>query len=298
VTAGTIFEHTKTPLTVWFEVAWQMATNKSGVSAKHLHRLLPVASYPTVWAMLARLRTVMGQDGALLGESGRIVEIDETFLGGPRPGKRGRGADGKTMVVGAVEVNGRRLGRARLAVVPDASADTLHGFITARIVAGTTVRTDGLTSYLTATKGFVHDPINVRASGHPAHEVLPGTHRLFSQLKRWLDGLYQGGVQDSHLSAYLDEFIFRFNRRSSLKRGMVFYRLLQRGVDGAPVTFADLIVNPAPKDMPPEPPTGARPSPTSLDVARADRPWLHAPPLPPTPQPHTTSPNTQPVATF
>jgi len=267
-------------MSVWFEAAWALTTDKSGTTAAHLHRVLTANSYPTVWAMLGRFRSLMSQSGAPLGGPGVVVEVDETFLGGPRPGKRGRGSDGKTLVIGAVEVPAGRkgFGRMRFAVAPNATSSTLRDFITTNIAAGTTVRTDALNSYPSALGGYAHERISVRGSGQPAHEALPAVHRVFSQVKRWLDGVYQGGVQPEHLQEYLDEYVFRFNRRTSNHRGLLFYRLLERAVTADPVTYRDLVRIGAPKPTKPEAPTG-RSTPGTLDVEHAGRPWR---------QPHLT----------
>lgn len=140
VTAGTLLDKTRTPLTVWFEAVWLMVADKTGVSASHLYRVLPISSYQTAWAMLARLRTVMGSaDSEPL--TGR-VEVDETFFGGPRPGKAGRGAAGKTLVAGGIEITAHGWGRVRLAVIEDASASSLQAFVKANIASGSTVVTD------------------------------------------------------------------------------------------------------------------------------------------------------------
>jgi hypothetical protein len=290
-TSGTIFDKTRIQLTVWFEAAWQMATTKHGTTAAHLHRMLPVHSYPTVWAMLGRLRSLMGQTGRLLGGAGGVVEIDETFIGGREPGAMGRGA-GRVCVVGAVEAPdaGKGFGRARLRVVPDVKAPTLRAFIVENIAPGTTLRTDALTSYPHAVGGYVHDPVNVLRSGKQAHESLPGVHRLFSLVKRWLEGIYQGGVQESHLQEYLDEFVFRFNRRRSGARGMVFYRLIERAVAAGPVTYRDLVKAPEPKAVHPAGPTSHR-RPGTLAVEAADRPWRS----PPAPEPRRR-PRAEPAA--
>ena len=261
-------------MSVWFEAAWAFTTDKSGTTAAHLHRVLTAGSYPTVWAMLGRFRSLMAQTGTPLGGPGVVVEVDETFLGGPRPGKRGRGADGKTMVVGAVEVPAGRkgFGRMRFAVIEGATSTTLRGFITANIAAGSTVRTDALNSYPGALDGYAHERINVKGSAQPAHDLLPAVHRVFSQVKRWLDGIYQGGVQPEHLQEYLDEYVFRFNRRTCSHRDLLFYRLLQRAVTASPVTYRDLVRVGAPKTSKPEPPKG-RSTPGTLDVEHAGRPW-------------------------
>lgn len=271
VTSGTMFHRSRVPLTVWFEAAWLMSVSKSGVTAAHLHRVLPISSYQTVWAMLAKFRQVMAPSrSALL--SGR-VEVDETLIGGPRTGAPGRGAAGKTLVAGAIEVTDQGWGRARLAVIPDASAVSLREFITTCIAPGATVVTDGWTSYPSALEGYEHEPINISASGQPAHESLPAVHRLFALTKRLLEGTYQGGGSAEHLGEYLDEFVFRFNRRHSRSRGLVFMRLLQRTTADQAVTYRQLVRIPQAKQVHPSGVTGARSRPGSLDIGARDRPW-------------------------
>lgn len=271
VTAGTIFHKTRTPLTVWFEAVWLMTADKGGVSAAHLQRVLPISSYQTAWAMLARYRQVMSPAGSAPLQG--TVEVDETFLGGPRSGKTGRGALGKTLVAGAIEILPDGWGRARLSVIPDASAPSLRAFITANIALGATVITDGWASYPSALEGYEHDRRNVAASGQPAHESLPAVHRLFALVKRTIDGTYQGAAGTDHLTEYLDEFVFRFNRRHSRNRGLVFMRLLQRAVGGDPITYRALVRDSKPKAVKPSGRTGARRQPGTLDITPAARPW-------------------------
>lgn len=270
-TAGTIFDKTRIPLTVWFEAAWLITTGKNGVSAAHLHRMLPISSYQTAWTMLAKLRTVMRP--ALTRPLTGRVEVDETFIGGPRPGKVGRGAAGKTLVAGAIEVTDTGWGRARLAVITDASATSLKDFVTTHIDKTATVISDGWRSYPPALSGYDHEPVNVSATGKPAHEVLPAVHRLFALIKRMLEGTYQGSGTAEHLPEYLDEFVFRFNRRNSRDRGMVFIRLLQQAVLTDRVTYRELVRVPAPKQNSPRGVAGPRPQPGTLDASPLLRPW-------------------------
>jgi len=237
-------------------------------------RVLGLGSYQTAWTMLHRFRRVMVTPGRdkLSGE----VEVDETFVGGKnKPGKRGRGAAGKVIVAVAVERNtgGRGFGRARLEVIPDASRATLRAFISRNIAPGSTVITDALQSYnIIAGDGFVHEPINVKRSGLKAHEVLPGVHRVASLLKRWLKGTLQGGVSPEQLPAYLEEFTFRFSRRNSRQRGLLFFRLLEQAMETDPVTYKNLVAVPAPKQAKRRPP-GKRSRPGALAVDPLDRPW-------------------------
>lgn len=239
VTAGTLFARTRTPLTVWFEAAWRMTTSKNGVSALELQRTLGLGSYQTAWAMLHRFRLAMGA-----GNKDRLrgrVEVDETFIGGPRSGVRGRGAAGGTVVAIAVErVGNHSLGRVRMKVIPDAKTTTLREFLVTSVAPGSEVVTDGLLAYRKAVVGYEHVFHVVDGSGHQAHEVLPAVHRVAALVKRWIDATYQGGIQSEHLPAYLNEFAFRFNRRRSHAPGMLFYRLIQAAMNAPSATYRDI----------------------------------------------------------
>jgi transposase-like protein len=275
VTAGTVLHGTRTPLTVWFAVAWYMTASKNGVAALTLHRLLGFGSYQTAWAMLHRLRAAMVRPGRdrLAG----VVEVDESFFGGVRTGKRGRGAGGKVLVAVAVELRQPKgFGRCRLRVIPDVKAVSLDSFLRDCVAPGSTLVTDGLTSYPPALgSDYVHRPINVARSGVKASVLLPGVHRVASLVKRWLLGTHQGAVEGDHLQAYLDEFAFRFNRRKSEFRGLLFRRLLEQAVQVEPVSYRSLVTNPAPKSKPPLPPGGSRARARSLarPPSSANRPW-------------------------
>ena len=280
VTSGTMFDKTRVPLTVWFEAIWLFTASKSGVSAAHLHQVLPIGSYQTAWTMLAKLRQVVSTvDSAPL--TGR-VEVDETLIGGVRSGKRGRGADGKVLVVGAIEITETGWGRARMAVIPDASAASLRQFITENIAEGATVVTDAWKSYPPALAGkYTHEPFNISVSGRPAHEPLPAIHRIFALVKRMLLGTYQGGGSAEHLQEYLDEYVFRFNRRHTRQRGLVFMRLLQKAVAAVPTTYRDLVKVSRPKQTRPAGlPATTRSRPGTLDVDPQTRPWLRRRPTP------------------
>lgn len=270
---GTIFHRTRTPLMVWFAAAWYMTSAKNGVSAKTLHRLLGFGSYQTAWTMLHRFRTAMVRPGRdlLTGD----VEVDETFIGGIRPGKRGRGAEGKTLVAVAVELlNPKGFGRCRLRVIPNAQAPTLRSFLLDCVKPGSVVATDGLSSYPIAMgDDYMHKPHLVASSSDPAHVSLPGVHRVASLLKRWLLGTHQGAVEADHLQAYLDEFAFRFNRRRSEFRGLLFRRLLEQAVQVEPVSYRSLVVNPSPKLTKPQPPITHRTYPSLSTGTPPVRPW-------------------------
>ena len=275
-TAGTIFHRTRTPLTVWFAAAWQMTSQKQGVSALGMQRVLGMGSYQTAWAMLHRFRSVMVRRGQ--GRLDGQVEIDETFMGGARPGRYGRSRSEQLVAVAVERLPRKGFGRARLAVVPDASAGSLRELLLDHVEPGATVITDGWISYPKAIgTDYTHEPFNVSASGLTADVPLPGVHRIASLAKRWLLGTHQGAVDPAHLQSYLDEFVFRFNRRTSRARGLLFHRLLQEAVAGAPVTYRELVANPLPKQQPPHPPPGPRSNPASLDLGDAGRPWRDPP---------------------
>ena len=276
-TAGTIFHATRTPLTVWFAAAWHMTSQKHGISALGLKRVLAIGSEQTAWAMLHRFRTAMVRPGRdrLRG----TVEVDETFLGGPEPGRPGRGALGKTLVEVAVEQDGTRLGRCRLAVIDDAGAISLRAFLLAHVEPGSVVLSDGWLAYPPACGAdYLHEPAVIRGSGLAAHELLPGVHRVAALAKRWLLGTHQGGVKPGHLQAYLDEFTFRFNRRRSRARGMLFYRLLEHAVQASPRTYRSLVVGGSSSGRwkMPVPPSDKRVRSESLAGERRDRPWRSA----------------------
>ncbi len=212
-----------------------------------MQKLLGLGSYQTGWTMLHRYRTAMIRPGREV-LTGR-VEVDETFLGSAQPGVRGRGALGKTLVVVAVELRDPRgYGRARMSVIDDAAAATLHKFLVNTVEPGSTVVTDGWAAYPKACRDwFVHEPHPVSGSGHDAHELLPAVHRVASLCKRWLLGTHQGGVLPEHTQSYLEEFCFRFNRRHSRARGLLFYRLLQYAAGAPPLTYRQLVANPRPE---------------------------------------------------
>jgi ISXO2 transposase-like protein/transposase-like zinc ribbon protein len=270
-TAGTIFDRTRTPLTVWFAACWLFATQKDGISALSLKRSLEIGSYQTAWAMLHRLRSVLVRPGRERLQG--TVEVDETFFGGEEPGLRGGRQRGKKSLVAiAVErTQPRGFGRCRIAPLADASASSLRGFLVDHVQEGATVITDGWPSYPAATRElYVHD--RLVAPRDQAARLLPGVHTVASLAKRWLLGTHQGAVDDAHLASYLDEFVFRFNRRRSRSRGLVFYRVLELAAAHDPVRYRDLIANPRPTATPRMPP-GTRGRPASLERPPANRPW-------------------------
>jgi transposase-like protein len=253
-----------------------MTAPKNGVSAKTLHRLLGFGSYQTAWAMLHRFRSAMShaKHDRLSGD----VEVDETMIGGVRPGKRGRGSAGKALVAVAVEqMQPKGFGRCRIQVIPHAETGALRSFLLAHVEPGSTIHTDGLASYPGAAgTAYAHQRTSIKSSGKDAHEVLPGVHRVAALVKRWLMGTHQGSIGADHLQAYLNECAFRFNRRGSHARGMLFYRLLQQSVAMHPMSFRDLVANPKPRKAEqdrPVPPGVRRTAPSSLHVPTPSNPW-------------------------
>ena len=227
-TAGTVFEGAR-KLRRWFLAAWEVTSQKYGASALGLQRTLGLGSYETAWAWLHKLRRAMVRPDRdqLSGD----VEVDETYLGGEEPGITGRRAINRAIVVIAVEMNAGNIGRIRLRQVPNVNATSLQGFIVDVVKPGSLIHTDGWQGYANiASKGFRHRVTVTRTSSQPAHIPFPGVHRVASLLKRWCLGTHQGGISKEHLDYYLDEFTFRFNRRTSKARGLLFYRLLSQAV--------------------------------------------------------------------
>jgi transposase-like protein len=239
LTAGTIFEGTRKPLRVWFMAMWELTTQKYGANALGLQRVLGLKSYTTAWAWLHKLRRAMVRPGRDRLD-GR-VQVDESYVGGEEDGGRGRKTIKKAIVVIAVEVKEDVIGRIRLRHVPNLSATSLQSFVTDVVHHGSTVQTDGLRSYDGLNSlGFGHKVTVVSRSDDPAHVQMPHVHRVASLLKRWLIGTLQGSVSREHLPYYLDEFTFRFNRRTSRARGMLFYRLVEQSLRTGPVHLKQL----------------------------------------------------------
>lgn len=244
VTAGTIFQDTRKPLQMWFRAMWWVTSQKTGASAVGLQQVLGLGSYQTAWTWLHKLRRAMVRPGR--DRLSGLVEVDETYVGGHEDGVIGRGAKAKALVAIAVEKKGRQIGRVRMRVVKDFTAAQLCGFVCDCIEPGSTIRTDGLRSYLTLpSHGYVHDRIIQKNQEETASELMPGVHRVASLLKRWLLGTHQGRVSQAHLGYYLDEYTFRFNRRKSRHRGKLFYRLVQQAVAIEPTSYKQ-IVKPSP----------------------------------------------------
>ena len=213
---------------------WFVTSQKHGASALGLKRVLGLGSYDTAWTWLHKLRRAMVRPGRdqLTG----TIEVDETYVGGVGAKVRGRGAKRKSIVAIAAEIRGRGPGRIRMSVIPDVSAGSLNEFVLNSVQSGAEVRTDGWKGYIgIGAFGYRHVVANISASGDPAPVVMPRVHRIASLLDRWWLGIHQGAIRPSHLEYYLDEFTFRFNRRTSRARGLLFYRLIEQAVNCTPV---------------------------------------------------------------
>jgi hypothetical protein len=241
VTAGTIFDRTRTPLTAWFSACWLFATQEDGISALSMQRSLDIGSYQTSWAMLHRLRSVLARPGRDLLAG--TVEVGEAVVGGGRTG----GADGEVLTGIAVEVDHPGgVGRCRMQVLADGSAGSLTMFAAGAVAVGSQITTR-------------------------AAKPLPSVRLIAAAATRWLLRTHQGSVAEAHLPAYLDEFVFRFNQRQSSNCGMAFYQVLGLATAHNPVRLRDLLASP-------RPPTARARSAFMAQPERpqASRPWRAA----------------------
>jgi hypothetical protein len=247
-TAGTIFQDTRKPLVMWFRAMWYVTSQKNGASALGLQRVPGLGSYETAWTWLHKLRRAMVRP-----DRDRLtgwIEVDETFIGGLAEGAvGGRQKTNKALVVMAAQADGPAIGRVRMRMIADASADSLHPFVMECIEPGSTLHTDGWPGYVGLEKnGFEREVSTTRRRRKEAAKLLPRVHRVASLLKRWLLGTHQGAVAPWQLPYYLDEFTFRFNRRTSKSRGKLFFRLMQQAVNTPPATYEAVIkVSPQPQ---------------------------------------------------
>lgn len=227
VTAGTLFQDSHLPLKTWFHAIWYITSQKTGVSALSLQGVIGLGSYRTAWLMLHKIRRAMVRvDRSLLENE---VEVDETLVGGSSSGKRGRGAEHKRLVAIAAEVDGKKIGRIRMKHIQSATTKTLHSFIKSTVKPGALIHTDGWRSYRGIDKeGFDHDRIVAESVG--VDELMPRIHLVASLFKRWLLGTHQGRFEEKYLDDYLEEYTFRFNRRTSKARGMLFFRVIENAL--------------------------------------------------------------------
>jgi len=248
LTAGTIMHRTRKPVTYWFKAMWWFTTRKSGVNAVNLKELLGLGSYNTAWTWLQKLRrcTIRRDRERLTGR----VEVDEFYLGGQKSGKRGRGADGKTIVYIAVERDLKQhpvtleeswqIGRVRMQVALDCSSYSLETFIDHNVAPGSTVATDNWTSYQSILdKNYTHEVIDPSSQRGP-DSGLYGVHLIISLVKRLLRSTFQGRFEPKYLQNYLDEYVFRFNRRKSISIGKKFMRIVQHVMKSCKINNKDI----------------------------------------------------------
>jgi len=234
VTAGTVFHRSHQPLRVLFMAVYLIATSKKGLSAMELRRKLGINGYKTAWLLMQKIRTAMASSGKFLLT--RMVEVDETYIGGHREGPRGRGAKDKTLVAIAVETNGSTMGRAYLKTINSLTMTELEQFVKDHVARATKVSTDGHKSYGSLNNDYVHIPVK-NSKACSKSDVLPKVHIVVANLKMWLRGTYNC-LPAKHLQRYLDEFVFRFNRRWNLEN--IFDKLLVRCVNANTITYAEL----------------------------------------------------------
>ena len=246
VTAGTVFDKTRTELRVWFAAIWYITNQKQGVSALGLQRVLGLGSYETAWTMLHRLRRAMVRPDRqpLAGE----VEVDESYLAltdRKKPlNKQGRKSNTtKILVAIAVEIKeSSGFGRIRIQQIEKGDAENLISFIRESVDPDASIHSDGSGAYLKLQEeGYGHRRTVHLGSDIPAHETMPGVHRVAALLQRWLLGTHHGAIQPKQLDSYLNEFVFRFNRRTSKSRGLLFYRLIQQAIETHPITYQKVI---------------------------------------------------------
>jgi transposase-like protein len=234
ITAGTIMHGTRWPLSAWFKAMWWFTTRKSGVNAVNLKDLLGHGSYSTAWTWLHKLRscTIRYNREKLSGK----IEADEFYIGGKGTGKRGRGAQRKCVVAVAVERKEKKLGRLRLQVIEDCSGKELANFIQSNVETGSQISTDGWKAY-NAIQGLGYDHKQVLQTKTADKEsVLPGVHLIASLIKRLILGTFQGRVEEKYLQRYMDEYVFRFNRRNTKSVGKRFFRIVQQAMTSSPKT--------------------------------------------------------------
>ncbi|TCK33302.1 transposase-like zinc ribbon protein [Paraburkholderia sp. BL8N3] len=247
VTSGTILDKTRTPLKIWLAAAWHITSQKSGMSALGLQRVLGFGSYQTAWTILHRFRRAMVRPGRERLQG--IVEVDQCYLAirdrrDTPVGKGTKGLTTKAIVVIAVEISmPKGFGRIRLQRIEAESGANIVPFVREVVEPGSVLRTDGAVIYRDLREEYQHERTVVKTrmpDAIPAHIPLPGVHCVASLLKRWLLGTHQGAVKPTQLEHYLDEFVFRFNRRTSRSRGLVFYRLLEQAVQADPITYRQI----------------------------------------------------------
>jgi len=238
VTAGTIFQDRRKSLRVIFQAIWYVVTQKQGASALDIQRVFGLGSYETAWLWLHKLRRAMVRPGR--DKLSGAVEVDETLVGGKHRGKPGRGSENKSLVLVAVEWQGKTMGRIRLKLIPNASGKVLGETVAEVVESDSTVSTDGWVGYSKLKERGYQHIVTPHTEIEPGDDPTPRVHMVASHLKRWLLGTHQGGQQVEYLPYYLDEFTFRFNRRTSQSRGKLFYRLIQQALSVYPTPLVTI----------------------------------------------------------
>jgi transposase-like protein len=234
ITSGTIFHRSKIPIHLLFRVLWFIVVQKTGVSALSVQKILGLKRYETVWTWLHKFRGIM-----ILPNRERLsgtIEIDETFVGGIKKGKRGRGADGKEIVIIAIELVGKHTGRVRVEVIKNASRICINEFIKNNVELGSTIVTDGWKGYVDVERMKYKHKIETKTIVANEENLTPNVHRIASLLKRWLLGTHQNFTSSDYLKYYLDEYTFRYNRRKANSRGLLFYILLKQAIQRKPIS--------------------------------------------------------------
>jgi len=238
ITSGTLFHKSRVPLLLLFRVLWAIVAQKNGISASGVQRILGLKKYSTVWTWLHKFRRLM-----VLPNREKLsgtIEVDETLVGGKKSGKRGRGAEGKILVIIAIEKHGNKTGRVRLSTIPDASKASINPFIKSNIEKGSVIITDGWKGYNDLSKMKYVREVEDKKLKLDDELILPKVHKIASLLKRWLLGTHQNYVSQDKLDYYLDEFTFRYNRRNSKSRGSLFFSLLKQSVNHESITYKDI----------------------------------------------------------
>jgi len=251
--AGTVMQDSKLPVRVWLLAMWLFATQKDGVSAKHLQENLGLNSYKSAWSLLHKLRVAMIRSDR--EKLSGVVEIDEEYIGGTlEGGKRGRGSENKQLVAVAVQLEeilgenpdrpslrNYKLAKIRAKHIANASKIELHGFINENIEKGSILIRDGWNGYSGIDDEGYSSEITKISEADSEDEKLPHVHLAISLIKRWILGTYQGSIDKDYLQMYLEEFSFRFNRKTSHSRGWLFYRMVQGAVSTKPHPYENLI---------------------------------------------------------
>ncbi|MCP4682631.1 MAG: IS1595 family transposase, partial [Desulfobacterales bacterium] len=217
------------PLVKWFWAIYLVASDKGGMSALRLSKHIGV-SWPTAHKMLRKIRTAMGHRDSIYRLFHQLVELDDTYVGGKKPGKRGRGAGGKKSVLVAVENKGKGAGFVAMKAVDSVSGEEIQKFLKHNLEEQINVRTDALPAMNAVGKEYIHE--KKVTPPEEASTWLPLVHIVIGNMKAFLNGTFHG-VTHPYLQEYLDEFCYRFNRRQWEPE--LPYRLMNACVNHAPV---------------------------------------------------------------